>query len=336
MFDGCKGHDVAVYAGYLNDKEKLLQSSSGGIATALAEHMVAQGGYVAGVSYSKDFYRAEYILIHDLADIGRLKGSKYIECDKNNIYSNIKALLAAGENVLFFGLPCATAALYSFLGSRPQNLLTCELVCHGSTSAKVHEDYVAHLEQKYKGKITDFSVRHKKGSWTPSYLYARFSNGKIFEKQFTETEYGYAFYALKKTACYHCKFKDNNRQGDIMIGDFWGAAENDAFWNQYGISCVFAETNAGNAFVQAVPGISLFPTTFEKVVEGNPMVIRSVTKSANCDKLAALLKETDLLYAVRHTAGLPVRIKIAAAGYIPNCIKPFVKKIYHVIVKRIS
>ena len=80
MFDGYNKHDVSVYGGYLVDESKLMQSSSGGIATALAEYMIEQGGYVAGVAYSEDFYKAEYILIHSISEISKLKGSKYIEC----------------------------------------------------------------------------------------------------------------------------------------------------------------------------------------------------------------------------------------------------------------
>ena len=57
-----KNHDVAVYGSYLEDESKLLQSASGGAATALSEFMLAEGGYVAGVAYSKDFYNAEYII----------------------------------------------------------------------------------------------------------------------------------------------------------------------------------------------------------------------------------------------------------------------------------
>ena len=53
---------MAVYGSYLEDESKLLQSASGGAATALSEFMLAEGGYVAGVAYSKDFYNAEYII----------------------------------------------------------------------------------------------------------------------------------------------------------------------------------------------------------------------------------------------------------------------------------
>lgn len=320
MFEECSSHDVAVYGSFLSDDAKILQSSSGGIATALSEFMLSQGGYVAGVAYSEDFYKAEYIIIHDISEIGRLKGSKYIDCDKKNIYSDVRALIDAGEKVLFFGLPCVVAALYKFIGKRHENLWTCELICHGPTYPTVHYDYITHLEKKYKSKVVDFSTRYKVDSWVPSYLYAKFKNGKEFKKPFFETEYGFAFSILGKTPCYDCKFKGDKRQADIMLGDFWGACENDEFWNKYGVSSVFAETSKGNDFLKSTPGIVLFPTTFERVIKRNPMVITSRKLNDGRDKFAEMLSEKGLIYAVNHSVPFKTKVKKLVKKLLPSAL----------------
>ncbi len=329
MYNDYDKHDFAAYGGYLDDDEKLLQSASGGIATALSEYMLQQGGYVVGVAYSEDFYSAEYIIVDNPSDLHKLKGSKYIECNKKNVYSDVKKLLDAGEKVLFFGLPCIVGALYSYLKSRPNNLLTCELICHGPTFPKVHSDYVAYLERKYKSKVVDFSVRHKVGAWKPLYtpptLRAKFENGKVFQKPFPETEYAIAFTLLSKEACYQCKFKGNNRQADIMLGDFWGATKTDAFWNEHGISAILAETEKGDAFLKSTPNITLFPTTFDRIVDGNPVVIRSRPRSNKRDKLAALLSEKGLMYAVKHSMDYHKRIANVVLKVIPYKLQPIVK-----------
>lgn len=309
MFSEFANHDVAVYGGYVCDDEKLLKCTSGGIATALSEYMLSQGGYVAGVVYSEDFHRAEYIVTKDPEDLVRMRGSKYVDCDKKGIYNAVKALLEAGEKVLFVGLPCTVGALYKTLGGRPENLVTCELICHGPTLPKVHEDYVNHLEKKFGSKIVDFSVRRKVDAWEPGYLYAKFENGTVFQKDFYQTEYGYAFAVLGRESCYGCKFRGNNRQGDIMLGDFWGATKEDAFWNKRGVSAIFAETEKGDAFLQAAPGIKLFPSTFEKVVAGNPMVIRPRQESKYKKQFAKLLEEKGLFYAAHHAAGWKTKLK---------------------------
>ena len=148
MFRKFISHDISVYGGYILDKQKLLNSSSGGIATALSELIVEQGGYVVGVSYTKDFHGAEYIIVDDLKELVKLKGSKYIEVNNNNIFTKVKKMINDDKKVLFFGLPCVVAALYSFLGERPHNLITCELICNGPTYSKVHSDYIGYLEKK--------------------------------------------------------------------------------------------------------------------------------------------------------------------------------------------
>ena len=331
MYEEYSSHDVAVYGGYIDDEAKLMQSASGGIATALSEYILLQGGYVAGVAYSQDFYKAEYMIIHDVSDIGKLKGSKYIDCDKNNVYANVKKLVDDGELVLFFGLPCVVAALYAFLGTRPDNLVTCELVCHGPTTSKVHYDYIKYLEEKYKSKVIDFSVRYKLEAWTPAYLYAKFENGKTFKKLFYETEYGYAFSVLGRPSCYNCKFKGNNRQGDIMVGDYWGATEDDVFWNNRGVSSVFAETGKGNTILKSTPGIKLFPSTFERAVEKNPMVIKSKVRSDKRDAFEESLEEKGLICAVNNSLSFKSKAKKAVFAVLPDSIKPIAKKIVSIL-----
>lgn len=326
MFDEYKEHDYAIYAGYLTDKAKLVKSTSGGIASALTEHMIDQGGYVAGVIYSKDFYNAEYILTQDKSDIDRLKGSKYIDSNKKGIFIQVKKLLDSGSKVLFIGLPCTIGALYSYIGTRPDNLITCELICHGPTTIQVHREYISYLEKKHKAKITSFSVRYKKEAWQPPYLRATFDNGELFEKPFYSTEYGYAFSILGRESCYQCKYKGNNRKGDIMLGDFWGATENDEFWNKHGVSSVFAETEKGDAFIKSVPGIKLFSTTFDRAVEKNQMVIKPKTKHNNLDKFANLLSRKGLIYAFKHSIPIKRRIVRTISKLIPVKIKRIIKK----------
>ena len=140
--------DTAVYGSYLIDDEALLQSASGGVAAALAEQTIKEGGYVAGVVWSDDFRRAHYALFHSLDDLPKLRGSKYIEAECGSIYSDVKRLIDDGQSVLFIGLPCTVAAVKQFVGSDDGGLLTCELICHGPTSAKVHEEYVERLEKR--------------------------------------------------------------------------------------------------------------------------------------------------------------------------------------------
>ncbi len=309
MGDNGHKHDIAAYAAYLKDDRTLLECASGGVATALSQTVIQKGGYVAGVAYSEDFSCARYEIAHTAQALDRFKGSKYIDVEKGTVYRDVQALLERGETVLFFGLPCVVAALHAFLKKEYDGLLTVELVCHGPTDPRVHREYVEYLEKTYHSRLVDFSVKRKKERWTPGYLYAAFENGEVFQKSFYHTEYGYAFRAMAQKRCYSCGFRGDNRSGDLMIGDFWGAVETDPFWNDKGVSCVLVHSQKGLSWLQAVDGLQLFETTFERVVEKNPSVISPRAKRAETDKFTRLFTERGLFYAVKRSKGLKTRIK---------------------------
>lgn len=306
---GYDSHDIAAYAGYVEDTQELLSCSSGGVATALARQMLRRGGYVAGVTYSADFKEAVYAITNRVEDLDKFKGSKYCAVNMGTIYADVKALLDAGEQVLFIGLPCGVAGLRAYLKRDYDTLVTAELICHGPTPAKVHRQYVEYLEQRFGSSLTDFSVKRKKGAWTPGYLYAAFANGAVYEKPFYHTEYGYAFATLAGKACYSCKFRGNNRTGDLMLGDFWGATEQDVFWNKEGVSSILVHTEKGRELLTEAENLRLFETTFQRVAAGNPNIIRPRTERSNRAKFEQLLESHGLLYAARHSKPLLSRLK---------------------------
>ncbi len=320
-----ESHDVAIYGGYIIDDEKLCGSASGGIAAAISEKFIDEGGYVAGVAYSKDFYHAEYQITNEKRELKKFRGSKYFEVDKKDIYQKVRALLHDNQKVLFIGLPCDVAGLYSFLGEKPEKLLTCELVCNGPTSLKVHREYILYLEKKYHSKVIDFSTRFKQNkSWVPMCLYAKFENGKEFCKPFFQTEYGYAFSILGREACYHCRLKGDNRCADIMIGDFWGATEQDAFWNPKGVSVIFAETEKGNEELLKLETVKLFPTSFERAVAHNPMVIKPKQRSCQRDEFSKWFTDKGLIRSAKHMKF----IRFAIMKHMPQNIYNMVEKVY--------
>lgn len=307
--EGRMSRDIAAYAGYVEDEAMLLSCSSGGIATALACAMIQRGGYVAGVAYADDFKSARYIVTNRLEDIERLKGSKYVEADKGTVYAEVQALLDRGESVLFFGLPCVVAALRTYLKKDYEQLVAVELICHGPTVQKVHRDYIEHLEKTYGGRVVDFTVRRKQGAWLPSYLYAAFDNGREMSKPFYHTEYGYGFVMMAKKACYSCRFRGENRTGDLMLGDFRGAREQDAFWHPYGVSAILVGSERGQALLHATKGIRLFETTYERIVQNNLNIIQPREMQPRSEKFQQLIVDHDLFYAAQHSKHWTTRLK---------------------------
>ena len=317
MYEQYKGHDIKAYAGYVKNNQDLLTCSSGGIATALSRAVIERGGYVAGVTYSSDFMEAKYDIVNTIEGIERFKGSKYVEVQKGTIYKDVQALLDDGKTVLFFGLPCAVAALRAALKMDYDRLITVDLICHGPTLSQVHKDYITYLTDKYQSNIVEFSVKKKLDAWTPGYLYAKFENGQSFCEQFYHTEYGYGFSVLAKKGCYACPFRGNNRTGDIMIGDFWGANPEDEFWNKDGVSSILVHTQKGNDLICSLTDVELFETTFERIVEKNPNIIRPRGERKETEKFEKLLTKKGLFYAVKHSKKLKTRIK----GLVKQIVK---------------
>lgn len=108
------------YAAAAEDEIRM-KSSSGGIFSLLAKHILDKGGYICGAAFDKD-WSVRHIVIDNKQDLAKLRGSKYVQSDTENCYRETKKLLDAGKEVLFSGCPCQIAGLYSFLG---KNMKSC-------------------------------------------------------------------------------------------------------------------------------------------------------------------------------------------------------------------
>ena len=100
-------------AAYAKDEPVRLESSSGGIFSVLAEHVLDDGGVVAGVAQVAPT-RFEHIFIENKADLSKLRGSKYVQANPGMIYKQVRALLIGGRKVLFSGTPLVRKNLIIF------------------------------------------------------------------------------------------------------------------------------------------------------------------------------------------------------------------------------
>ena len=324
MFEEYKKHCIAAYGGYIKDDKELLSCTSGGIATALSIQFIEDGGYVVGVKYTSNFKNAEYYITNKIEDLKLFKGSKYIDALVGDTFAKVRKLLDDNKKVLFIGLPCKVGALYFYLKKEYQNLLTCELVCHGPTLKKVHSEYIDYLEKRYNSKIVDFSVRRKKDSWLPAYLYAKFENGKEFFKEYYITEYGIAFHRVSLERCYNCKFKGNNRRGDIQIGDFWGYDKSSEYYNNKGTSCILVHTKKGIEHLISNDYLKIFPVSLEEIIQNNQLIIKSRNKHPKTIIFNKYLETKGLFYAVRKTLSFKEKLRILCPRFVKNIFKKII------------
>lgn len=209
----------------MNHKQDIrLNSSSGGIFTLLAEEIIAQGGVVFGAAFADDFKSVHHICVENVNDLGKLRGSKYVQSKIGETYRQAKEYLNSGRKVLFTGTPCQISGLYAFLRKPYEELYTQDIICHGVPSPMVWEKYVAYRECLADAKTQQMRFRYKKDSWRAYEILFDFKNGKSYGAKVGEDLYMKAFLsnACLRPSCYDCAFKGIVRQADLTLADFWG------------------------------------------------------------------------------------------------------------------
>lgn len=246
------------YGGHSSSDEDIRKSASGALATDIAAQFVKKGGIVYGVRYSDDFSNAIFTRCTTIQGIETLRGSKYSQARKHDIFNQIKTDLKADENrVLFMGLPCETYSLKLFLKRDYPNLYTVSLICHGPTSPAVQMKYVSEiLEPKSNGKILQFTLRDKPNGWKPYFIKAVFDDGTVFTEEFHPSAYGIAFKELKRPSCAACKFKlsfkESHIDSDLIIGDYHGITPSEPQYNKWGVSQASVLTDKGYELINSL------------------------------------------------------------------------------------
>lgn len=239
-----------VHAAWSLDDEIRRQSSSGGVFTVLATHILAQGGAVVGAAFTKDYHAVEHVIVEDQKGLAHLRGSKYVQSAiPPGLFQTIAEMVRHERVVLFSGCPCQVAGLRLFLGPNQKTLITCDLVCHGVPSPGWFARYCRQLEAKNHAKITDMSFRNKDRGWKHFQLKYTFDNGRVIANTCDVDYYLGTFldnYSLRHS-CYACKYANTTRQGDITLADYWGV---DGKYPEYdlndkGCSLILANTETG-------------------------------------------------------------------------------------------
>ena len=253
------------------DREALLNSSSGGIFSALADYFLSKNGYIAGCIFDNSF-RPIHILADKKDMIEKMRGSKYVQSDLKDIYIQIKNCLKDGKDVLFTGTPCQVDGLNCFLGKQYDSLFTVDLICHGVPSFKIFQQYLESFAQKH-GEITDIKFRDKKrNGWCSQGSITYAHKTKLFS-QYNESYYYYYYLlnCISRISCYSCKYSTIKRVGDLTIGDYWNFP--DDFPNvdsRNGFSAVLINTSKGEkVFSEIENDIYSYTATIDSVVKGN-------------------------------------------------------------------
>ena len=283
------------YAVFSN-KEIAMASSSGGVFSLLAAEILKNEGYVCGAAFDKD-WSVKHIIISSADDLEKLRVSKYVQSNTGNVFTEIKKLLDDKKLVLFSGTPCQVAGLYGFLGKRYENLLTCDIFCHGAPSPIVWKRY---LQDISNGRdIVGINFRDKSNlDGTAAYnITFKFSDDSVLSVPYTKDLYmnGFLKDLYIRKSCSMCKFAQTSRKGDISLGDFWGYNAIDKKRDvSQGISAVLINTDKGmNIFEKIKTHISFIkPVDIASIVSGNPILSGPFKPHKNRERFMKEMKES--------------------------------------------
>lgn len=228
-------------------------SSSGGAFTAIAENVISRGGVVFGAAFN-DQFEVEHQCTETCDGLAAFRGSKYVQSRIGDAYARAKAFLDCGRLVLFTGTPCQIGGLKSYLTKEYENLICQDIICHGVPSPLAWKKYLKYQNRIHKSEPSAISFRDKSIGWKQFSMCISFHNGKEYCRTARDDGFFKAFlqdYCLRPS-CYRCSFKNDARQSDITLADFWGiehvASEID---DNDGVSLILVHSRKGRELLNA-------------------------------------------------------------------------------------
>ena len=257
------------------------ESSSGGLFTVLAEHVMNSRGVVFGAKFNE-----RWEVVHAWTDtvegLKDFRGSKYAQSQIGNCYHEVKNFLSEGRQVLFSGTPCQVAGLNHFLKKKYENLLTVDFVCHSIPSPKVFQMYVRGIAVDKKSTllqrisspskrefgfntIRGISFRDKSFGWK-KYALAIHMSGQLLESNLNQLLLcdphdenifmkGFLGGLFVRPSCHFCPARNYSSGSDIMIADCWGIAKyHPEMDDDKGTSLALLITDKGRELFEAIKG----------------------------------------------------------------------------------
>lgn len=256
------------YVAKLKNYKERRKSQSGGVFAALAKRILSQHGIVYGAIVD-DGLNVVYSRATNLRDMHKMRGSKYVQADIGNSFENVKKDLESHNKVMFSGTPCYVHGLLTYLNgckTDVSNLITVDLVCHGTPSPLLYKQYIDLIEKNHRKKVRKFVFRDNE-------FY-----GSVFtlsnRAQYQTDDYNKVFYSrfALRDCCFTCHYANMQRVGDLTIGDCWGYEKyNEAFDpNRGGCSLVIANSEKGRkSFYEVLDEFEYEETQRECILQPN-------------------------------------------------------------------
>ena len=243
---------IKTYAVWSNNQKLRAAAASGGVASEIYEYALKHKILINGVKFQRNTGVYHFILKEN-DDLLWARDSKYVFSDMEDIYKEYKEYLRINKKCIFIGLPCQVAAIKSYLRMNcinDENLVTIELICHGTPNWEYLDKHLENIEKKKKKNISKVSFRD------PLYLYyfRAFDkkNKRIYSAGMHEGDLYYRGFATNldfRENCYSCNYARKERIADITLGDFSGLGRAKKYeWDTKKVSLVLVNTQKGKEF----------------------------------------------------------------------------------------
>lgn len=320
------------YAVALPEEKDLMDSASGGAATALMRTVVTENGVVYGCT-GEDIFHVRHIRVDSLQGIERLRGSKYVQSEIGTTYKDVLKDLKEQKRVLFTGTPCQIAGLKSYLKKDYPNLTTVDLVCHGVPSQRMLTENIHNYTSDTDGSKIKVSFRRKTGRKEPKLNSARIEFGWFLQNQpyscvsrkFYNDSYMFGFLQCLtfRESCYTCRYATSARCSDITLADFWGLGDDAGFDKGSGVSLCLVNSDKGLSLInQIAPYVKIVERDVVEAIIGNGQLQRPSCKNNSHKKFRILYPSKGLDDAI-HDCLKKEKFRLS----VKEPVKQYIKKI---------
>lgn len=275
------------FAGWSLDEKLIRKSATGGIFAQIAYTMLQEGNTTVYGATLKDDSSVCHLGITSIDELYKLQNSKYQQSYTVGIYRKVLSDLKSGRRVLFSGVPCQIAALYTFLNYKEdlsQNLYTIEVLCHGVPSNFLHRLAI----QKNKAeRIKAYRNKEEGKGWIGG-LNNRLSyympDGRVKLMKNRREDFlfrSYLTFSFTRLSCYQCKYSNISRVSDVTIGDFWRFQESpnrDKYENLMGSSIIVVNSDKGKEMLANCKNLHTVPVTWKEFLPYNQNLFMPTTK----------------------------------------------------------
>ena len=284
-----------VFAAINQDYDIRRESSSGGIFSLLANHVIEKGGVVFGVCFNEQ-WQAVIDMAETKEGVSKFRGSKYVQASIGNSYSCCKKYLSDGRMVLFTGTPCQISGLLHYLGKSYSNLFTVDIICYGVPSPLIWQRYLNEIIELTNPTTLSSTIKRTIKGLKYNLNFEIVEHGKVGLVSSAYRNYYMRAFLCGLTirpSCSECPAKGGASHSDITLGDCWGIQDiQPTMDDNKGISVVIIHTERGGKLFDLLRVVKK-QIGYEEVIRHNKAFFKSVVLHSRRGKFFKNINETE-------------------------------------------